>query len=192
MAKKMQPPQVEERFNAVIEEFGQFLRQSIARLCPQDRGIQFDDIEQEARLRLWRALGSETEIQNLASYIYRIAATATIDAVRRAKVRREEQLHLVEDEGEGEGERRPLAEDPERSPVRLTEQRQVIQKVREALVRLPESRCRAVGLHLEGMTSREIANLLGWSEPKARNLTYRGLKDLRCLLRPKGIEYEID
>jgi RNA polymerase sigma factor (sigma-70 family) len=191
MAKKMQPPQVEERFNAVIEEFGQFLRQSIARLCPQDRGIQFDDIEQEARLRLWRALRSETEIQNLASYIYRIAATATIDAVRRAKVRREEQLHLI-DEEEGEGERRPLTEDREKSPVRLTEQRQVIQKVNEALARLPESRRRAVGLHLEGMTSREIADLMGWSEPKARNLIYRGLKDLRSLLQPEGIEYEID
>lgn len=187
----MQPPQVEERFNAVIEEFGQFLRQSIARLCPQDLGIQFDDIEQEARLRLWRALRSETEIQNLASYIYRIAATATIDAVRRAKVRREEQLHLI-DEEEGEGERRPLTEDPAKSPVRLTEQRQVMQKVNEALARLPESRRRAVGLHLEGMTSREIADLLGWSEPKARNLIYRGLKDLRNLLQPEGIEYEID
>ena len=196
MAKKMHPPQVEERFNAVIEEFGQFLRQSIARLCPQDRGIQFDDIEQEARLRLWKALNSETEIQNLASYIYRIAATATIDAVRRAKVRRVEQLRLVEDEGEtdevGEGERPTLIENPERSPAHLTERRQVVQKVKESIARLSESRRRAVGLHLEGMNSREIADLLGWSEPKARNLIYRGLKDLRDLLRPEGIEYEIE
>jgi len=194
MAKKLHPPQVEERFNAVIEEFGQFLRQSIARLCPKDRGIQFDDIEQEARLRLWRALSSETEIQNLASYIYRIAATATIDAVRRAKVRREEQLRLVEDEAEteGVGERQPLTENPDRSPLRITERRQVVQKVKESIARLSESRRRAVGLHLEGMTSREIADLLGWTEPKARNLIYRGLKDLRDLLRPEGIEYEIE
>jgi RNA polymerase sigma factor (sigma-70 family) len=190
MAKKMHSPQVEERFNTVIEEFGQFLRQSIARLCPQDRGIQFDDIEQEARLRLWRALQSETEIRNLASYIYRIAATATIDAVRRAKVRREEQLRLVEDEGEREPQ--PLTDDPARSPIRQAEHREIILKVTAALARLPESRRRSVGLHLQGLTSQEIAVLLGWTEAKARNLTHRGLKDLRRLLLQEGIEDEID
>jgi hypothetical protein len=30
---------------------------------------------------------------------------------------------------------------------------------------------------------------MGWSEPKARNLVYRGLKDLRGELRSAGIEY---
>ena len=43
------------------------------------------------------------------------------------------------------------------------------------------NRRRAVGLHLRGFTSTEIAQLLGWTEPKARNLTHRGLKDLREL-----------
>lgn len=33
---------------------------------------------------------------------------------------------------------------------------------------------------------------MGWTEPKARNLIYRGLEDLRETLRAEGIEYEID
>ncbi|MGH9199086.1 MAG: hypothetical protein ACRD1T_25575, partial [Acidimicrobiia bacterium] len=41
-------------------------------------------------------------------------------------------------------------------------------------------------------TNQEIADLLGWSEPKARNLLYRGLKELRSRLRLLGIEYELD
>jgi DNA-directed RNA polymerase specialized sigma24 family protein len=57
---------------------------------------------------------------------------------------------------------------------------------------LSDNRRRAVGLYLEGMASQEIATLLGWSEPKARNLLYRGLSDLRAQLRAEGIEYEID
>jgi DNA-directed RNA polymerase specialized sigma24 family protein len=57
---------------------------------------------------------------------------------------------------------------------------------------LPDNRRRAVGLHLEGLTSQEIADLLGWSEPKARNLVYRGLKDVREQLQAEGIDYEID
>jgi DNA-directed RNA polymerase specialized sigma24 family protein len=58
-----------------------------------------------------------------------------------------------------------------------------------ALAQLPENRRRAVGLHLQGLTTAEIGALLGWSEPKARNLVHRGLKDLRQSLRASGIEY---
>jgi DNA-directed RNA polymerase specialized sigma24 family protein len=39
------------------------------------------------------------------------------------------------------------------------------------------------------MTTDEIADLMEWSEPKARNLVYRGLKELRGKLRAAGIEY---
>src|SRR6185295_16723515 len=81
----------------LLDEYGRYLRNVIARLCPKDMGLQFGDIEQDARLRLWRALESGREITDPASYIYRVAATATIDAVRRVKARREEQMGLVEE-----------------------------------------------------------------------------------------------
>jgi DNA-directed RNA polymerase specialized sigma24 family protein len=42
------------------------------------------------------------------------------------------------------------------------------------------------------MTSQEIADLMGWSEARARNLTYRGLKTLRDDLKAEGIDYEIE
>jgi DNA-directed RNA polymerase specialized sigma24 family protein len=38
------------------------------------------------------------------------------------------------------------------------------------------------------MTSAEIGEILGWSEPKARNLVHRGLKDLRRELLVEGID----
>ena len=56
MIENSHPVEVEEKFNAIVEEFGQFLRRAIVRFCPHDKGLQFDDIEQEARMRLWRAL----------------------------------------------------------------------------------------------------------------------------------------
>lgn len=184
----------ETRFNAIIEEYGQLLRSAIIRCCPRDLGIQFDDIEQEARLRLWRALESEREIHDLASYIYRIAATTTIDAVRRVKAKREGQLRLTEEENEegGDPDFRTLAADPGHSPDRIAERQQIIRKVRDCMARLPDDRQRAVSLYLEGMTSQEIADLMGWSEARARNLTYRGLKVLREELKAEGIDYEIE
>jgi RNA polymerase sigma-70 factor (ECF subfamily) len=190
MKEKFTNVETESRLNAILDEYGAFLRRTIAHFCPKDLGIHFSDIEQEARLRLWRALHSEREIRDPASYLYRIAMTATLDAVRRIKAKREEQLRLAEDEDEGA----PLAlsSDPSRSPEVEAGRKQLAGKVRAALARLSDNRRRAVGLYLEGMTSQEIATLLGWSEPKARNLLYRGLSDLRARLRAEGIEYEID
>ena len=77
----------------------------------------------------------------------------------------------------------------ENSPEAQAEREELLRKVEEAMARLTESRRLAVGLHLKGMTTDEIADLMEWSELKARNLVYRGLKDLRGELHGAGIEY---
>jgi DNA-directed RNA polymerase specialized sigma24 family protein len=94
MVKNSHTIEVEERFNALLDDFGVLLRRAIVRFCPRDQDIQFD-IEQEARLRFWRALQREREIKNHASYLDRIAATATIDAMRRAQARHEDSTARV-------------------------------------------------------------------------------------------------
>jgi len=180
----------EARLNLLLDEYGRYLRNAIARLCPKDLGLQYGDIEQDARLRLWRALESGKEIADPASYIYRVAATATIDAVRRVKARREEQLRLVEEEDEGG--LITLVANREESPDRVVERRQMTKKVQAVFARLAEKRRSVVVLYLEGLTTHEIAHSLGWTEPKARHLVYRGLKDLRRELKAEGIDCETD
>jgi hypothetical protein len=61
-------------------------------------------------------------------------------------------------------------------------------QIEAGVAQLPANRRLAVRLHLQGLTTAEIGELSGWSEPKARNLVYRGLKDLRQYLRALGIE----
>ena len=180
---------IESRFDDLLKEYGRFLRQTIIRVCPKDLGLQYDEIEQDARLRLWRALESEREIHDPTSYLYRIAATATLDAVRRVKRKREEQIITTTEPDEETLAPQTLQTDPTRSPYREAERRQLVGKVKEAMARLPDNRRTAVGLHLEGLTTQEMANLLGWSEPKARNLVYRGLNEVREYLKEAGIEY---
>jgi RNA polymerase sigma factor (sigma-70 family) len=192
MRETSQLPETEAEFNAILEKYGVFLRQTIPRICPKDLGIQFDDIEQEARLRLWRAIEAEREINFHGSYIYKIVASVTINAIRRAKSRREEQLRLAEGEEDAaamEAQTITPTTSAENSPEAQAERGELLRRVEEAMARLPENRRLAVGLHLKGMTTDEIADLMGWSEPKARNLVYRGLKDLRGELRDAGIEY---
>lgn len=188
MKERLPPEESQARFEAVLEKYGRFLHHLIARLCPKDLGLQFSDIEQEARLRLWRALESEKEIISLGSYTYRIAVSVTINAIHKVKARREEQLQIAADEEEGPIGHE-IVSDREDSPELQFERKETMEKIERALGRLQENRRLAVGLYLKGLTTEEIAHLLGWTEPKARNLAYRGLKDLRTELRSEGIEY---
>jgi DNA-directed RNA polymerase specialized sigma24 family protein len=116
-----------------------------------------------------------------------VAVSATLRASRQARARREEQLEQG-DAAAGE----PLGTfhaSLQEAPDSIAERREWIHKIDAAMGRLRESRRLAVGLHLQGMTTREIGELLGWSEPKARNSVHRGLNDLRRHLRAEGIEY---
>jgi RNA polymerase sigma-70 factor (ECF subfamily) len=178
----------EGRFDQLVKEFGLFLRNTIASVCPKNLGIQIDDIEQEARIRLWKALEKNVEIRDHASYIYRIAFTTTIDAIRRVKSRKEEQLTTT-DSSEEAKEPAEVVVDQRPSPHEKTETKQILDQVEKVLAAMDENRRSAIRLYLQGMTSFEIADVRGWSEPKARNLLYRGLKDLRTGLKAAGIDY---
>jgi RNA polymerase sigma-70 factor, ECF subfamily len=176
------------RFAAAVEQYGRLLRDAIARACPRHLGLQFDDLEQEARVRLWKALRSEREVRDLASYIYKVAATTTIDAIRRLKARREQQLEPEDPEAT---ERAQPARDAGDGDQAL-DRRLLLEKVERVLGGLDGRRAQVLRLHLQGFTTTEMAALLGSTEPSARNLLYRGLKELRERLREEGITYAGD
>jgi RNA polymerase sigma factor (sigma-70 family) len=175
---------------AVLAEYGRFLRQTLVRLCPRDLGLQLDDIEQEARIRLWKALQGERPIENLASYIYRTAANATVDAIRRAKARREQPLEPEDADGD------PLPDVSARAAPgddeRALDRRLLLEKVEGVLSQLETRRVQVVRLHLQGFTTSEMAALIGTTEPSARNLLHRALRELRERLRDSGVDYAGD
>jgi len=176
-------PRAIARLEELLTRYGVLLRSVIRRHCPRDLGIHTGDIEQEARVRLWRALEREKELPDPASYIYRIAVTTTIDAVRRVVARREEQLEPEATVA------MQLVDDAENRPDVRMDRRELMAGMVKALATLADDRRRAVELHLQGLTLSEIADLQSWSESRARNLVYRGLDDLRQALRREGIEY---
>jgi RNA polymerase sigma-70 factor (ECF subfamily) len=176
------------RFQELLLHYGAFLRRTIATLCPRDSGVSCDDIEQEARIGLWTVLRGEREIAFPASYIYRVAVSATIRAIRRARARREEPLP-EDGEASSVAASAPLRAPADESPHTLAERLELRREIGIALAELPENRRVAVTLYLQGLTTTEIGELRGWSEAKARNLVYRGREDLQQALRKRGIEY---
>ncbi len=67
-------------------------------------GIDPADVEQEVRIRLWRALERDRSGAFAASYIQRVVASTVIDALRRAEVRAAEPLPDEDDEPGSVGE----------------------------------------------------------------------------------------
>lgn len=163
----------------VVNRFDAFIRRSARRHGLE--GADVDEVVQELRLRMWKSLGTAELIRRAkASYIYRAAISASIDIIRRRRARRFEGAPL----DDAAAERAP---DVRRRADAALDEGEVADAVHRAIALLAESRRAVVRMHLAGYERHEIADLLGWSEAKTRNLLYRGLADLRQVLESWGI-----
>ena len=84
----------------IVRRFGTFIRRTAHRhrLAASD----IEDVVQETRIRLWKALGSSDRIAGAsATYIHRTAMSAALDFLRRRRARREEPLITRDIDGVG-------------------------------------------------------------------------------------------
>lgn len=143
-----------------------------------------DDVVQEVRIRLWRAFPDSEQIRGLgASYVYRTATSAALDLIRRRRARGAD----ITDPADERLETLPTEV---RGPNAELESREAVGEILEAVEALLPPRRAVVRMFLNGYDRDEIAEVLGWSEGKTRNLLYRGLADLRDRLRERGIDPE--
>jgi len=170
-----------KHFEAVFEQHQSRLRAFLCSRFDGVPGVDVDDLMQELRFRLWKAMESERVIERPASYLMQAAVRVMIDAQRRAAVRRPEGgfVELVSDMAAAE----PIEHQP--LPEREAERGEALARLRTALDRMAPDRARMLRLYLQGFGSADIARLTGWTEPRCRNLLYRGLADLKDEL---GIE----
>lgn len=113
-----------------------------------------------------------------SSYLWKVAYSATVDEIRRARRRRENpvEMEILEKQG-------PV---DERGPLQAAVSGDLAQALNGCLRRLKENRRLIVGFHLLGHTLAESTELSGWDAKKVQNLLYRGLADLRQCLSAKG------
>jgi RNA polymerase sigma-70 factor, ECF subfamily len=145
-----------------------------------------DEVFQEVRIRLWRSgAGRGNLAEAPASYVYRTALSAAVDLLRRRRARRETPVKLERPSGEAAIGMFPPAD-------AALEQSELGAAIDTEIDALAPDRAVAVRLHLSGYDRDEIADLMGWTEPRTRHLIYRGLADLRDRLRARGIGPEGD
>jgi RNA polymerase sigma factor (sigma-70 family) len=171
----------ENEFKALIDNFANLIRIHINKFNLPKFGLDPEDIAQEIKIKIWGILKSEKEIGNYPSYIKKIVHSSVIDVLRKHK--RDEGIYSYVKQNKISETKKDYIAD-----IQTEEHYKEI--IATAVNSLIESRRRTVKLYLLGMTIEEISSFYSWSQHKTRNLLYRGLADLKKMLKKKEIDYE--
>lgn len=162
-----------------LAEYGGRVRAALRSADPGLPLSDLDDLEQEVHIRLWRALKSEREIRQPASWIKQTVMSVTIDALRRASSRGDQlpkaELESLDSESADSG----LQSESIGLPAHWLENRQALERIERYLAGVPADTARVIRLYMAGFSTAESGRLLDWSEAKARNLLYRSLAELK-------------
>lgn len=181
------PEQLSMGLEAAIARFGALVRR-VAWRHKLD-GDDLEEVLQDVRLRLWRARGDSEQLATVsASYVYRTAASAALDLIRRRRRAREVPLAPtgVQENVDDTADDIASGSVGHGNPEASLEAAELGRAITKAIEQIVPSRRAVVRMYLIGHPPMEIANLMGWTEPKTRNLLYRGLADLRSQLTAMG------
>jgi RNA polymerase sigma factor (sigma-70 family) len=161
----------------LVRRFSRLVR-SVAARVGGSRGSQIaDDVEQEVFVSIWKQIEREQVIENPSSYIYRCAVRETLRLLGRergAESADEEAAIAIRDRAPGPDDQLLAGERT--------------QALADAINALPIDRRRAAQAYLAGFSIPEVMKMYGWSYDRARNLSARGMNDLRAALRKRGID----
>jgi RNA polymerase sigma factor (sigma-70 family) len=160
-----------------LEEISLSIRNILLSSFPEISPQEKEDIDIEVKMKLWKKAAGGKEIGNLRSYLWRVVYTTALDLLeeRMSHLSLEKLARASEGEQASEG---LLSSD---SRIEDGERRLML---RRALDSLPERRQAVLRLHFEGMDIAQIAARLQWRENQVRHLLYRGLADIKEMLRP--------
>jgi RNA polymerase sigma-70 factor (ECF subfamily) len=136
-----------------------------------------DETSQEVFVRAWRGLGQFHERARFSTWLYRIAFN---EAQRRLSRRRPASAGSDRDDL-----LTSVPESPLLGPEAQTLERELEVALSAALVRLPDDWRMAVALRdVEGLTTKEAAEIAGVGEAAFKSRLHRGRTQLRALLEP--------
>ena len=142
-----------------------------------------NDIYQEAFLRVFKNLHSFRFDCSFHTWLYRIVTNLCLDALRKRRVRREEDT--VVETSEGFLDRMDTVEESRAhgDPQRQLLSRQLRSRIRQVLDGLtPRERAVFEMRHYQGLRLRAIGEMLGTSEEAAKNCLFRATQKMRAAL----------
>ena len=172
-----QPPRAQPRRDDLdLRAIRSQLQRAVSQVCPGWLASQVEDITQSALLKVIDAVQGKGPRPLPRKYLVRAAYSATIDEIRRRRVRAHDVPNSAAIDTVGD----------EAHPEQTMQQADLGRDIQDCLAGVTEDRRRAVTLHLLGYDRQEIAAALQRPGKSTDNLIYRGLDDLRRCLRGKG------
>ena len=140
------------------------------------------DLSQETFLKAYRSLKSFRGEAGFGSWLYRLASNLCIDFLRKKKRRPLQTASLDDEEG------RPTdLPDLRHEPQNELERKEIREKVRAGLRRLPEEQRLILVLRdVEGFSYQEISSILGVELGTVKSRIYRARARLAVLLTEEG------
>jgi RNA polymerase sigma-70 factor (ECF subfamily) len=156
-------------FAALVERYWDRLYRWLCRLTRD--GVTAEDIAQETFLKAFAGVGSFRPGTNFRAWLFRIAHNNFVN--QRRAIRHNRQPLVPE-----------IAEEP-KGPVGETLTREALVLISEAVSKLPSDFRGALLLRVEeGMSFREIADVLGITEETARWRVFKARQKLMAVLAP--------
>jgi RNA polymerase sigma-70 factor (ECF subfamily) len=168
----------ESHLKQVIADFSALIRNVILMNVHRTDDIDIEDIEQEVKLKLWKLLRKGKKVDNLPSYIRKVAYSATVDELR--KMRKQVPTRELRSGADRDALQDLLSSKwPSRSPQEKLEEKEIRAAVRGQIEGLGEDRKCILLLYLAGMSVEEMSQFCRWDKIKVRHLLYRGIDDLK-------------
>ena len=174
---------------SLIDGYSSLIRQVISANLHKTDNVRIEDIEQEVKFKIWKLLKKGKKVDNLPSYIKRVAYTATVDELRKMK-----RQNPVSETGVCASwysmTRLKDLSNPADSPQFLLENKETRIFLEDAIDSLRERRKQVLRLYLMEMTVEEISELFDWDKTKVRHLLYRGIEDLKEKINIRKVELQ--
>jgi len=164
-----------QKWDEVLIKYAPLISAKIRNWDCTSLGVEADDILQEVRIKLWKALENGEPIHCFPAYLRKVTDSVIISYFRKIrntiefKEKRVSSAHLELKANDKNGDLPIMA-----------------RKVYEKLPLILESRRKVLLLYLSGFTFKEIANLTEFTIAKTRVLYYRGVRDVKKQIQ--GIE----
>jgi RNA polymerase sigma-70 factor, ECF subfamily len=171
------PPQVEmwprtrTEFAAMVEAYqDRLVRYALRRL---GRRAEAEDVVQDVFVRAYARLGDSEAVTRVSSYLYRMAANACTDTLRKRRrapvTLHREQAERIPDPRKGVGDEAAAFDE--------------LRRVEAVLARLPKRQAEVVRLRiLDDLRFVEIAEVLGCSVGTVKSRLRYGLQKLRAIV----------
>ena len=169
---------LEKTFNHAFESYSdELFRHASMRMKDRDRALE---LTQECFMKVWEYAQNGGEIRELRPFLYRTLRHLIIDEYRRKKPVSLEQM--VEGEGDERSVEDLLPQD-ESNTLEAAIERFEGKRALAALQELPDPYREALSLrYIDGLSPREIGDIVGETENSVSVRIHRGLKKLKELL----------